>query len=525
MASPISAGEVYAVAKFAYDLFRSCQKAKGQFDQVANEVSAMRAILQMAHLECKNPMSILNKTDTKDRANRKALGIHLRRCNQALEDTEACLKRFNKMSAIDKIAWSWSGRDEIKGLESNLSSFATQLDSFIGQLALKGVGAVYEGIGRIEEALERLGGNDGAAVKDVMQGLDQSNMTPQCTEQYKSIISDYAKEVSSSTNFGSMAPKRAQTPDPRGRNISNGSLGVPTTPNEYRSKSADTPRGAKNLEVKKDPGLSTMIAARKKPRQTLECWLIQIKSGHLSLVTWEFSEKLVQTRGQWKLEQMAQQFKASKKSKLGYDHDLVSWVLKDRRKAEDNPLYTWYPYAAKKEEKGSLMLNLGVEEQAMVIIRRALTAEAQRKEKEKERAVQAKKAAARKKATKEAADRKAKYAAAEKVKSEKEKQKKALQAVAKKKENIKNLEEENAKLKQSMKKAEMELKAKADAVNPKQQIKEQIRRLEEENARLKAEKRKAEKELNIKEDESKKDHEKIADSAKDDAAKEAGSAG
>ncbi len=35
------------------------------------------------------------------------------------------------MSAIAKFAWSFRGRDEVKSLVSNRSSFATQLDFFL----------------------------------------------------------------------------------------------------------------------------------------------------------------------------------------------------------------------------------------------------------------------------------------------------------------------------------------------------------------------------------------------------------
>lgn len=292
MASPISAGEIYAMTKFAYDVLRSCQKAKGDFDQIANEVSAMRTVLQLAHLECENPVSILNVTDSKDKSNRKALAIHLKRCKKALEDVEACLKRYSNMSAMDRLAWSLRGRDEVKNLESNLSSFATQLDSFFVQLSVKGVGAVWEGIGRIEEALERLGGDDGAAVHEVMQGHNRSRTTPQRSEQYKSIIADYAKQVSQSKSFAPPTP-RARTPESRGRKGS--LLSVPNNKDQVRSKSANTP-GAKNLDVRRNSVSNTKPLVKGRPKHELECWLIQIKTGQIAFVDWEFSEKMVQCR-------------------------------------------------------------------------------------------------------------------------------------------------------------------------------------------------------------------------------------
>lgn len=115
-----------------------------------------------------------------------------------------------------------------------------------------------------------------------------------------------------------------------------------------------------------------------------------------------------------------------------------------------------YPYAAKKEEKGLLPLNLGVEEQAMVIIRRDLTVEAQKRE-------DARRKYESEKAEKEAAAQKAKAAAAQKAKSEAERQRKASDDMARKKEQIRRLEKENAALRSDKEKAEKELKIKKDA--------------------------------------------------------------
>lgn len=120
---------------------------------------------------------------------------------------------------------------------------------------------------------------------------------------------------------------------------------------------------------------------------------------------------------------MAHQCRSSKKSKLEDDNDLVNWVLKDRNKDEENSDFTWRPYAAKLEPRGSLVLNLGVEEQAMVIIKRHLTVEAQRKANESSEA--AKKKAVANKSKKETAEAKAKAKVeedtAEKTKEESEK--------------------------------------------------------------------------------------------------------
>ena len=295
----ISAGEVYSVAKFAFDLFKACKACKGEFDQIGKEVFAMRTIIELVHIDCENPQSILNVTDDVKKSNRKALSIHIGNCKGSLEEVDACLKRYRKMTAIDKLAWAFSGRDEIKSLESNLSSLATQLSGFTSGLAMKGMGAVYQeqrklhnAIERVETALDQADGNSKVAVEATMGGLDQSSMTPLSTKRYKKALSDYAEEVSRSTSFVPPSmPSRARTPDIRGRK---GSGAILDAPNNDRSQSADTKLGQKS----KDLPRSQNKAAKKSKSGLLECWLVQIKSGNVSLLTWEFLDKEIQPRGQ-----------------------------------------------------------------------------------------------------------------------------------------------------------------------------------------------------------------------------------
>lgn len=128
-----------------------------------------------------------------------------------------------------------------------------------------------------------------------MQEVSESKTSRKSTERYMSIISDYAHEVSRCTSF---AQPRSQTPDPpRGRKGSSST--------NSRAKSADTSKGAKNLNVQKGSPPNKKLPANN-PKHTLECWLIQIKSGYLTFLTWQLSEKEIQSRGQWKLEEMAQ---------------------------------------------------------------------------------------------------------------------------------------------------------------------------------------------------------------------------
>ena len=454
MASPVSPGEVIAIAKFAYRLWKSCKAAKGEFDNIAMEVSTMNTVVQLVHCDLENPRSIMNLVDNKEKTIRKQLGIHIRNCKNALTDLKNLLKRYKDMSVLDKAKWALWGHAEVAGLKANLSSFTTQLDSWMTSLTLKAVGLVNsnvvnvaKGIGRIEKELEKNNGNDKAAVAEVMRDVKKSGASHDQASRYSMIISSYAKEVSSSESF--KKTQRARTPDPpRGRKDSN-MLGVPQE--HHRAKSADTLKPGQNPKDRRRASLGAHV--QKKPQYLLECWLIQIKSGQALFLTFQLSEKEQQTRGQWKLEEMASQFKSSSTPPaLKDDHDLVQWVVNDRQKHEHDDDYTWCPYAAKVERKGSLYLGLGIEEQAMVIIRRQLTAKAQKRFDEEQMVAATKRKAELDKAEREklqleAAKRKGEEATAKRKEEEKEKRRR--------------LEDENMKLKAAIEKLEKEKQPKS----------------------------------------------------------------
>ena len=425
MALPISAGEIFDVAKFAFDLWQSCKAAKGEFEQIGQEVLFMRTTIEMVHIDCEDPQSIINLVDNKEKTVRKQLRVLIGNCQRALKAVEQLLKRYERMSVLERMKWAFSGHAEVSSLESNLSSFATQLDSYVQKLEVKGQGlinknvglvnkdvkAVIGRLGRLEDLIEKYNGDEKAAVKEILQERQGCSASQSHRMKSETVMMDYAKEVSKPKE----EKQRPKTPDPpRGRPKDQGStLDIPKP--EKRTVSADTSStvGAKKLSPH-----------TKKPNFTLECWLIQRRSAHALFVTFELSEKESQSRGQWKLRQMATQFNSSREhDKLDAKHDLVQWVMKDRKKKEENPRFTWYPYAAKIEQKDEVLLGMGVEEQAMVIIKRQLTPEAQKiaddkaaaKAKETEKKAKAKKDAAKKKAA-EAALKKEKSMQAARIK-------------------------------------------------------------------------------------------------------------
>ncbi|KAL8789247.1 MAG: hypothetical protein Q9195_006893 [Heterodermia aff. obscurata] len=409
MALPISASDIFAVAKFAYDLWKSCKASEGEFEQLGKEVFAMRTIVELVHIECQNPESIINLVDNKEKTIRKQLRVYIGNCEQALKSVDRVLKRYEAMNLWDRLAWSLSGRAEIASLESNLSSFATQLDSYVHKLELKGLALVNRNvglanknvvsrIGRLEDLLEHFNGDGKAAVTEIMQERQRCGASQKDRARSTTVMLDYAKEMCREND----KKQRPRTPDPpRGRPQKNGNnLEVPNA--KKRALSAvPSPNVAG-----KTKRFSPKSNQANRPKYTLECWLIQRKSAHALFVTFELSEKESQCRGQWKLREMAKQFNGLREpDKLDNQHELVNWVLKDRNKREEDAGFKWYAHAAKIERKADLLLGMGIEEQAMVIIKRQMTPSAQKAANEKA-AARAEKAAKEAKAMKKAGESK-----------------------------------------------------------------------------------------------------------------------
>ncbi len=392
MAIPVSPGEILAVAKFATRLWKSCKAAPSEFQQVGKEVIAMRTIVETVHIEYQDPDSIINLVDKKpERIIGKRLKVYIHNCEEALKAVDTLLKQYERMGVKDKVLWALKGKSEVALLEANLSSSASQLDSYVSKITLKGVGLVNEnliaGLGRLEDLLEKYAGNEKAAVAEEMRQRQKSGCSKKETKRLQKLMEDYAQEVSRSA-AADIEPEgtvRPTTPDPpRDHKAHKDHLTVPK-PNRPRAGSVDTALDAKGAQANhRSPKKGKKP---KKPNFTLECWLVQIKSAQAFFVTFEMSGKESQNRGQWKLREMAKQFnKMPTKDKLPDDHELVGWVLKDRKKNEADEKYAWFPYAAKVERKGNILLGLGVEEQAMVILKRQLKAKPKTEKDEQKKA-------------------------------------------------------------------------------------------------------------------------------------------
>ena len=392
MAMPISAGEIYAVAKTAYDIWKACRAASSEFQQVGKEVFAMRTIVELVHIECEDPQSIINLVDKKpERKVRKQLAVYIHNCEEALKAVEALLKRYKQMGVKDKVLWALKGKPEVALLEADLSSYASQLDSYVQKISLTGLGLLNKnmnvGLGRLEDLIEQYAGKEKEAVAELLRQRTQCGVSKRESQRSQTLLEEYAEEMSrparkGTASEGTARTVRPATPDPpRDRKANNDHLAVPK-PNRPRGGSVGSALDVKGSKVN---GSSPKKGKEhKKPTFTLECWLIQIKHAHALFLDFELSEKERQIRGQWKLREMAKQFNGSPaKDKLAGDHGLVKWVLKDRRKKEEDDKYTWYPHAAKIERKGEVLLGLGVEQQAMVIIKRQQKATAKKKDGDK----------------------------------------------------------------------------------------------------------------------------------------------
>lgn len=256
MALPVSIGEMIDLATFAYKLWNSCKAAKGQFQQIGKEVFAMRTVIELACANCQDPY-IVKIAGGKKSSIWQNLRVHIRNCKQALSDVDLLLKRYQNMTLLDRVAWAVRGASEVADLESNLSSFATQLDSFSINLTLKGVGmfgaqvsrlqSVVGRLGRVEEELERHDGDEAAAVKTCMRDVKNSGISQDTAGRYTRIFHDYAQEVRRCETSPDM--QRSPTPDPP-RN-QNHHLSVPNS--AHRSRSASTSNHGKDNQPKRSP--------------------------------------------------------------------------------------------------------------------------------------------------------------------------------------------------------------------------------------------------------------------------------
>ena len=453
-ALPVSPGSLNDIARMAYDVWQSCKATKGQFEKISREAFAVKTAVELVALELEDKQLPVNTLDAdlKTKTYYKQLGIHIGNCQQALQAAQDHVRKYDRMAAWQQLRWGRSGKEDIDSLVADLASFATQLDSFVGALNMKRIGKMLGRIGQVEQLLDMNGGNETEAVEAIMADITSIGITSQNYEKYKTSITDYAREVSRLVSVSRGSGKRTKAEPPRERKKSDAPISVTNARLQKRSRSVDTVTSTATSDPKRSHSANPQLGKKSnKQKNTLECWLIQIKAGNFTFLAWQKSGKELQPRGQHQLEEMAKQFRASKTSKYTDEYDLVGWVVEDRQKAElDVVNHEWRPYAAKLERKGDVVLDQGVEEQAMVIIERGLTAQAALKAGEEEKAAQARREAEKKaakaqavelkkKAKMELARRKSEDAALEKAEKERRDQ-------YKRKAEIKHLKQQVAML-------------------------------------------------------------------------------
>ena len=479
MTTPITPVEIVQICNFAWNLFKSCKGAEGEFAQISTEVLSVRTTVEMVRMECEDSDAIIHKVDTKEKMILKKLRFFVENCERALKDVEKALKGYQQMNFFQKGKWALSGKEEIEGLKGSLSASATALASFTDNLTRQGVNLVNNnverlgeqldviqmGLGELEETLEKHNGNGQATIEEAMQCRKARRANPSDEARYRQVITDYVEEIKGLQ--GKTGGKRPRTPNAQpNKKDSTSTLGViGPKPRALSTGDAAKPRKA-------SPSPTGRLDGNKK--YTLECWLVQVKTTDLGLFSTKKMIKEKMTRGQCRLEQMAGQFKSSKMGRLAFHDELVCWVLADRKKEDTNSRYTWHAHAAKIEDKDSSYLGLKIEHQAMVIIRRQLTPEAQKRADEKELAAKKKREAEKEKreAEKKKQETEKKKQEAEKKKQEAEKKKKDDEQKKQEAEQ-KTKEREKRKKKAEEKREERERqkqeKAKAEEVKRKQE--------------------------------------------------------
>ena len=474
-ALPVSPDSLYSIASFAHEVWQSCRGAKGQFDKIGREAFALKSVVELVAIELEDKQLPVNALDddARTRTYYRQLGIHIGNCQQALQTAQNFVRKHEKTAAWQQLRWGRSGKEDIDCVVADLVSFATQLDSFVGALNFKSIGKMLGRIGRLEQVLDQNGGNESEAVSDILADVVDLGMPAQAFEKYKTVLATYAQELNQQARECPSPTKKKKSDSIRDRKKSDSP--VTATANirlKERSQSADTIHSTSTMDLKRSqsatPSTKTLLTTTTTatsntittPKPALECYLIQIKSNNFAFLTWQKSGKELQPRGQPQLEEMARTFRAatvaaatsSKSSKtLADEYDLVGWVVEDRQKSESDPqTHEWRPYASRIERKAGTtnttigsgahpgpLLDQGVEEQALVIVERGLTASAARNATSALKAAQAVLDADRKRAKVDAAElkkqaklallrRKSEDAAAEKAEREKREQGKRM---------------------------------------------------------------------------------------------------
>ena len=133
-----------------------------------------------------------------------------------------------------------------------------------------------------------------------------------------------------------------------------------------------TGAGFSPAQVQLSRGYAALLAGerekrpKKKSSSFLECWTV-LKVNAQGTTKFQGDKD---TRGQWKLKEMAQDTKKSETSLVLKNDDRVQWILKSSREKEKDKSFEWRFVAARLQRCHETLIGVEVEEQVMVIIKR-----------------------------------------------------------------------------------------------------------------------------------------------------------
>jgi len=116
-------GTIVKVSKTLVVFAKDAQHAQADVDEVSRELNSLMMVLQL-----------LAKNDTTrfpERVSRPISGI-VENCKTVVLDVEKCIEKFHQGTAVNKLSWATSGKEEmgklLRSLEAHKSALELGLD-------------------------------------------------------------------------------------------------------------------------------------------------------------------------------------------------------------------------------------------------------------------------------------------------------------------------------------------------------------------------------------------------------------